>query len=377
MTDRFSRCLGTLAFIIAALVWGVPDRGLAHDIAATIDNCICEAACYTDEVRDLRCDDREAHFNSDGLPDQSHPIMTGIVASNQQFPATHNHQTTIPLTPKAASSVSDTVPGPLGIAVNGVALFSPDTQGPTDSATGRPVSALAVGELDDCGGHAGRGDDYHYHIAPKCLIEELGAAHIEIEKRPLGWAMDGYPILALGWFDVANDIEAELDGCRGTNDGAQNYFYNVKRTADWDILNCFHGELARGFNRDSWDKRLDAFGAEIVGVPIGFVIDDYQRRTGEGALCHVMTGTLSQETLLTSKGKTVQIQREKGTLFYCNSDCYGQFFEADRDANHRGRVMYYEQRTGTCPAILGLAQLALFAPYEGPQQSTSGRGPGD
>ena len=34
------------------------------------------------------------------------------------------------------------------------------------------LAELDVGELDICGGHAGRGDDYHYPISPKCLIEK-------------------------------------------------------------------------------------------------------------------------------------------------------------------------------------------------------------
>ena len=104
-----------------------------------------------------------------------------------------------------------------------------------------PFELLYEGELDDCGGHAGRWDDYHYHIAPICLIEELGEKHIEQMKRPIGYAMDGYPIHALGWFSKENDVENKLDECRGMTDENGRYFYNVMKNDSCDVLNCLTG----------------------------------------------------------------------------------------------------------------------------------------
>lgn len=347
----------------------------AHDLSITIDNCACDKACYTDEVTDLTCSGDSAKFNSSGLPDESHALMVGITASNQQFPITHHHETTIPLSPREAGQSTQTVPGPIGIAVNGISLFSPDTQGPIIAGTGRPANTYDIGELDDCGGHAGRGDDYHYHIAPKCLIEELGADHIENQKRPIGFAMDGFPILALGWFDKGNDIEGLLDECRGIHDASDQYFYNVRHEGKWDILDCFIGTEARGFGRDSWKARIDAYGNEIVGTPIGFVIEKFELRSDGNNLCQVMAGTLTNEQLLQTNGSVKQTKNQKGTLFYCNSGCYGQFFVADQSSSIRGRAMYHERPTSNCPAVLGLASLTLFDAYEGPKQSNSQRSP--
>ena len=64
------------------------------------------------------------------------------------------------------------------MAVNGVPLYSPWDQAAVRNHT------LDTGELDVCGGHAGRGDDYHYHIAPKCLIDTLGENHVDVAKLP-------------------------------------------------------------------------------------------------------------------------------------------------------------------------------------------------
>ena len=175
----------------------------------TINKCYCDNECYTDEVSIVSCNEKEkkVKFKSNGLPDKNHELMIGITASNQQFPSVHDYLFEINIKPEYTEEVTMTESGPIGVAVNGVPLFDPSTQGPKKGSTGKPSHALDVGELDNCGGHAGRGDDYHYHIAPKCLIEELGEQKIEVEKKPIGFAKDGFPILALGWFKKENNIE--------------------------------------------------------------------------------------------------------------------------------------------------------------------------
>ena len=57
----------------------------AHEISS----CMCDEGCYTDEVSNLKCSSKSASFTSNGLPDEKHTIMEGIVATNQQFPRMH------------------------------------------------------------------------------------------------------------------------------------------------------------------------------------------------------------------------------------------------------------------------------------------------
>lgn len=363
-------------YLALAILMGTTFTTQAHEnVNHKIDKCACDKACYTEEVTNLKCGGDTANFNSSGLPNQSHALMEGITASNQQFPIIHNHQTSIPLSPKMSGKTRATVAGPIGVAVNGISLFNPDTQGPNQSSTGRPPNTYDIGELDECGGHAGRGDDYHYHIAPKCLIDELGRDHVENKKRPIGYAMDGYPILALGWFENANDIEAKLDECRGIYDEEDNYFYNVKHSAKYDILDCFVGTEARGFGKDNWDARIDQYGAKIVGTPVKLTVRKYEVRKDGNNLCHVMTGLLVSEQLLQTNGSVKKVSNESGTLFYCNSGCYGQFFEANPVSGANGRVMYHERPTKNCPAILNINSLTLFDAYEGERQINSKRNP--
>jgi hypothetical protein len=48
--------------------------------------------------------------------------------------------------------------GAVALAINGVPIFN--------ALNNRGDDTFLAGELDDFGGHAGRADDYHYHIVP-------------------------------------------------------------------------------------------------------------------------------------------------------------------------------------------------------------------
>ena len=112
--------------------------------------------------------DRDFLFvESTGMPD--HPMMTGITAWQQQVPIpqayTGNNAWKIPLHPVPAQNPMSTKEhffrGAIALAVNGVPIFNPiKNNGKTDT--------LLAGELDRWGGHCGRADDYHYHIA-QCI----------------------------------------------------------------------------------------------------------------------------------------------------------------------------------------------------------------
>ena len=334
-----------MAYAVSSLLF--THGAIAHTIEETIADCKCDQACYTDEVTDLKCSGSSFSFKSNSLPDESHTLMLGITGNNQQFPSKHNLEIRLPLKPKQASRVTQTKPGAVGIAVNGVPIFDPSTQGPKQSS-GKPVSAAQAGELDECGGHAGRGDDYHYHIAPKCLIEELGETAIDDRKQPVGYAADGFPILALGWFDQTNNIEAKLDECRGATDGSGQYFYNIENQGDFAILDCLRGKEQR-FARDSWTHRKNAKGKEIQGMPVKLAVTQYEQEEVQGKTCYVMTGILSDEQLLKSSGKVQRIKQLEGSIFYCASDCYGQFIET-KSARARGRLSVFDYQLKGCAA---------------------------
>ena len=61
----------------------------------------------------------------------------------------------------------------------------------------RGENAFEEGELDNWGGHFGRGDDYHYHMIPLHLEELVGT------NQPLAYGLDGFPIYGL----TDNDLD--------------------------------------------------------------------------------------------------------------------------------------------------------------------------
>jgi hypothetical protein len=125
------------------------------------------------------------HVSSDGLP--RHPMMIGIRSWQQQVPLpqeyTGQNDWSIPLEPEISndpiSTKNNFMRGAIALAVNGVPIFN--------ALNNRGEDANKVGELDKWGGHCGRGDDYHYHIAPLHLTAISG-------DLPIAFALDGFPI---------------------------------------------------------------------------------------------------------------------------------------------------------------------------------------
>ena len=82
-----------IILFLGMLIWA----SFSH--AHQISSCMCDEECYTDEVSNLKCNSKSASFTPDGLPDKTHIIMKGIVATNQQFPRPRQYETKITRTP--------------------------------------------------------------------------------------------------------------------------------------------------------------------------------------------------------------------------------------------------------------------------------------
>lgn len=135
-----------------------------------------------------RWDANYFYVESNGLP-TTHVLMKGITGWQQQFPIpqcyTGTNAWSIPLNPTIATTpvpvnANHFTRGAIAVAVNGIAIFNPFTN------TG--VDALVDGQLDEYGGHCGRADDYHYHIAPLSLYDYTAAT------LPIAYALDGFAV---------------------------------------------------------------------------------------------------------------------------------------------------------------------------------------
>ncbi|MEY3175481.1 MAG: hypothetical protein RLZZ436_3395 [Planctomycetota bacterium] len=180
-----------------------------------------------------RADDEFFYVESEGMPD--HQMMVGITAWQQQVPLpqsyTGNNAWRIPRHPVPAkeplSAKTGFFRGAIAIAVNGVPIFNPiKNDGKTDT--------LVAGELDEFGGHCGRADDYHYHIAPVHLQKQAEPG------QPVGWALDGYPIY--GYQEQSAPDYAPLDQWNGHHGSDGHYHYHATKTYPY-LNGGFFGEV--------------------------------------------------------------------------------------------------------------------------------------
>ncbi len=131
------------------------------------------------------------YVESFGIP-TTHGMMTGITGWQQQVPIPQCYLKPnawqIPLNPVVATTpvpvnASHFSRGAIALAVNGIPIFNPYTN------TG--VDAYLDGQLDQWGGHCGRADDYHYHIAPMQLYNNMSATN------PVAYALDGFAVFGI------------------------------------------------------------------------------------------------------------------------------------------------------------------------------------
>ncbi|MBL9209021.1 MAG: YHYH protein [Opitutaceae bacterium] len=178
----------------------------------------------------LRWDDRFLYVESNGLP--THGMMVGITAWQQQVPLPQpyagDNAWRIPLHPEPSAEPvtikNRFLRGAIALAANGIPIFNPQNN--------RGEISQEIGELDQWGGHCGRADDYHYHIAPLHLQRVLGPG------LPVAYALDGYPIYGLTEPD--GSAPAGLDAFNGHATAALGYHYHASQRYPY-VNGGFHG----------------------------------------------------------------------------------------------------------------------------------------
>lgn len=243
--------------------------GIGGALAATAheDHCVAVAtsvaeAGFGDGVT-VTCTDEHAVIRSDTYPD--HTMMTGIVGTNEQVPVPAEYGAPILLEPRLGDTPL-TRDAALGVAVNGVPIY--------DYTAGGEMSqedlahhqirhdTVQTGQLDVCGGHAGRGDDYHYHAKPTCMIEQMAnAGHDAI----IGWAFDGFPIYGDNNPDGTVIAEGDLGVCNGQADDTFGYRYHTSAEAPY-IVQCLMCEVPEF---DGLPRVRPLFAADGGGVAPG------------------------------------------------------------------------------------------------------------
>ncbi|MEI8642280.1 YHYH protein [Pseudoalteromonas sp. Hal099] len=85
----------------------------------------------------------------------------------------------------------------------------------------------------------GRGDDYHYHVSPTCMIATMKN---QSSDAIIGWAYDGYPLYGSKNPDGSSIAKGELDVCNGQTDDTFGYRYQTSATPPY-IIQCLVGEV--------------------------------------------------------------------------------------------------------------------------------------
>lgn len=198
----------------------------------------------------IMCDTKWMYVSSLEVPNDE--MMVGITGWNQQVPLPFVMSDVlatmwkIPLKPVYSKVTSATTGvGATALMVNGVPLFNATkpARDNNQSVYQPSTDPLLTGELDRCDGHSGRGDDYHYHAYPTCLVKQLVSFSktVKAKNYPLGWVLDGFPIYGLT--EPSGARATKLDACLGHDlKNGVGYHYHFSLEPPYSPM-CFHGVL--------------------------------------------------------------------------------------------------------------------------------------
>lgn len=169
-------------------------------------------------------------------PSGEFPVRPGTTAYQYDRNPNHIGEQSILLRLPAApepAQVPHCVPmGMIGFALSGVAIFN------AFDAGGRDAPAYEI--QDKCNGHPERTSQYHYHNWSPCL-------EVADPDAPVGWILDGYPILGPVDGKGHHYTDADLDECHGMVgpvmiDGRQVVTYHYRFTDEFPYtIGCFKG----------------------------------------------------------------------------------------------------------------------------------------
>lgn len=263
----------------------------------------------------------------------------------------------LPITPTYLSAPASNINihHPIGIAVDGIPILSYIKEGSAEEVAqlGQDYSArdtALLGEIDQCGGHAGNGEDYHLHTAPFCLMDSHDPS------QPLAYMFDGLPlyfgtaggVLTQGGTDYGGGRYAELDyrpqkvktgerpldECNAYDlhgDGSE-YVYYSSADAPYSI-GCYRAladQTASVSGGPHWTQERDLSwsGSQVV-------LTDYDTLSFEGQSWHFIEITPSAGNNRIAAGDVALIlyrQLKAGESGYdANANCYAFRYRLDSD----------------------------------------------
>lgn len=250
-TKRMTWFSWITALALVAIVVGLqpaPAEAITNASAAKCGTARLAQVKYFPETVSVMCDTKWMYVSSLEVPNDE--MMVGITGWNQQVPLPFIMSDVlstiwkIPLKPTYSKTTSPTIGvSATALMVNGVPLFNPTkpSQNGDQSSYSQQTDPKFTGELDTCDGHSGRGDDYHYHAYPSCMVSTLVklSKSSKVKNGVLGWVLDGYPIYGLT--ETSGAVASKLDACMGHDlKNGQGYHYHFSLKAPYSPM-CYHG----------------------------------------------------------------------------------------------------------------------------------------
>ena len=268
----------------AAVPEVAPDNSAAAPVTASGTECDPQGVFdrYSDYVH-ISCDDIYLHVETEtGQP--MHEMMRGITAWILRVPLpfsyTGDRAWKLPRQPRWQDGhTAAHARGPIAMAVNGVPIYHfdkrPDVALDDSYVYDSKFDTVQQGELDHCGGHAGQGEDYHYHTAPVCLLDNHDL------NQPIGYTLGGGQIFygtgaddyyGEGKYNHINNLPPEpLDECNGLRQADGSYVYYTTHDPPYTI-GCYHEEVDWALQIEPRQMRdLGEFGrnaTEIVSLTV-------------------------------------------------------------------------------------------------------------
>lgn len=301
--------------LLLALAEQKQGRGAARDAEAPQMAKAFEAFVKLKAIN-TRWDERYFYVESNGIP--AHPMMIGITAWQQQVPLPQKYfgenSWQIPLHPvpakKPQSAKGNFLRGAIAVAANGIPIFNP--------LNNRGDDAYLFGELDEYGGHCGRADDYHYHIAPVHLEKTVG------KGLPIAYALDGYPIY--GYEEADGSPVVGLDAFNGHKDKNGNYHYHA--TKKYPYLNGgFFGEVTERDGQVDPQPRAEPLRPSLPPMRDAKITDFNETKPGSYVLTYDVKG---------KKGTVSYTLAADGSANFSFTDTSGKTTNETYSAKRRG-----------------------------------------
>ena len=278
------------------------------NLDATFSQVSAQVSAQDDQLVTAFCDDTFLNIVSEtGLPPtfdvaSDEVIMVGITSWIQRVPIPFTYNWQVPLAPGfSASTTEASARGPIAVAVDGVPIFHyerrPDVSTALSNYTAENDTVLA-GELDQCGGHSGQGDDYHYHYAPVCLLDNHDLT------QPIAFGLDGAAVYVGqagndyyggGRFNSLNNFPegvtaSDLDDCNALLQDDGTYVHYSTVTPPY-LIGCHHAEFDTALQIEPSPLNGRAQGTETplggeYGEPVNTVITGF---TDDGSDQYTLT----------------------------------------------------------------------------------------